>query len=298
MPRPSTKRELAVAVRIGRHIATMVLTVVIGAFLAATLVRFAPGFDSDEQQLDSRLSHESVEALRAARAQNRNIVHYYVHYVSSALRGDLGQSLTLNRPVRQLVSDRLPVTVRLVGWGVALGWTLALVFALGGSLIRVTGFKLLGVALAGILLCIPSAVLALAFVLLRAPAFLAVALVVFPKIFSITRNLIEQSYELPHIITARAKGISEVRVLLWHVLPVSGGQLIALAGVSISLAIGVSIPVEALCGIAGIGQLAWQAALGRDLPLLVTLTVIVTIVTLSANMLSDIVNESLRPRTA
>jgi ABC-type dipeptide/oligopeptide/nickel transport system permease component len=74
--------------------------------------------------------------------------------------------------------------------------------------------------------------------------------------------------------------------------------LIALAGVSISLAIGVSIPVEALCGIAGIGQLAWQAALGRDLPLLVTLTVIVTIVTLSANMLSDIVNESLRPRTA
>jgi ABC-type dipeptide/oligopeptide/nickel transport system permease component len=197
-----------------------------------------------------------------------------------------------------LVSDRLPVTVRLVGWGVALGWTLALVFALGGSLIRVTGFELLGVALAGILLCIPSAVLALAFVLLRAPAFLAVALVVFPKIFSITRNLIEQSYELPHIITARAKGISEVRVLLWHVLPVSGGQLIALAGVSISLAIGVSIPVEALCGIAGIGQLAWQAALGRDLPLLVTLTVIVTIVTLSANMLSDLVNESLRPRTA
>jgi ABC-type dipeptide/oligopeptide/nickel transport system permease component len=56
--------------------------------------------------------------------------------------------------------------------------------------------------------------------------------------------------------------------------------------------------VEALCGIAGLGQLAWQAALGRDLPLLVTLTVVVTIVTLAANMTSDIVNESLKPRTA
>jgi peptide/nickel transport system permease protein len=273
------------------------LTVVIGSFLAATLVRFAPGFDTDEQQLDSRLSHESVEALRAARAQNRDIGRFYFHYVSAALHGDLGQSQTLNRPVSQLVGDRLPVTARLVGWGVVLGWTLALVFALGGPLVRVTGFKFLGVACAGVLLCIPSAILALAFVMLRAPAFLAIALVVFPKIFSITRNLIEHSYELPHIVTARAKGISEMRVLLWHVLPVSGGQLIALAGVSISLAIGVSIPVEALCGIAGIGQLAWQAALGRDLPLLVTLTVIVTIVTLSANMLSDIVNESLKPRT-
>jgi peptide/nickel transport system permease protein len=298
MPQPLTNREFEVAVRIGRHLITMVLTVAIGAFLAATLVRFAPGFDADEQQLDSRLSHETVEALRAARGQNRNIVRFYIKYASAAVHGDLGQSQTLNRPVRQLVGDRLPVTARLVAWGVTLGWTLALVFALGGPLVRLSGFKWIGVACAGILLCIPSAVLALAFVMLRAPGFLAVALVVFPKIFSITRNLIDHSYELPHILTARAKGISELRVLLWHVLPVSGGQLIALAGVSISLAIGVSIPVEALCGIAGIGQLAWQAALGRDLPLLVTLTVIVTIITLSANMISDVVNESLKPRTA
>jgi peptide/nickel transport system permease protein len=81
-------------------------------------------------------------------------------------------------------------------------------------------------------------------------------------------------------------------------LPVSAGPLIALAGVSVSLALGASIPVEALCGIAGLGQLAWQAALGRDLPLLVTLTVVVTMVTLAANMTSDLVNESLKSRPA
>lgn len=286
------------ASRIGRHLATMLVTVLVGAFLAATLVRLAPGFDADAQQLDSRLSHETVEALRAGRAQNRNIVRFYFNYLGAALHGDLGQSQTLNRPVRQLVAERLPVTARLVGWGVLLGWTLALVLAFSVSLTRLAGFRLAAVVCAGALLCIPSAVLALAFVILRAPAFLAIALVVFPKIFSITRNLLEQSYELPHIVTARAKGISELRVLFWHVLPVSGGQLIALAGVSVSLALGASIPVEALCGIAGIGQLAWQAALGRDLPLLVTLTIVVTIVTLAANMTSDIVNESLTPRAA
>lgn len=276
----------------------MLITVLAGAFLAATLVRLAPGFDVDEQQLDSRLSHESVESLRAGRTQNRDIMRFYVNYLAASLHGDLGQSQTLNRPVRQLVAERLPVTARLVGWGVLLGWTLALVLAFAASLIRFAGFRLIAVACAGALLCIPSAVLALAFVVLRAPAFLAIALVVFPKIFSITRNLLERSYELPHIVTARAKGISELRVLLWHVLPVSGGQLIALAGVSVSLALGASIPVEALCGIAGIGQLAWQAALGRDLPLLVTLTVVVTVVTLAANMTSDMVNESLKPRAA
>ena len=275
----------------------MLLTVLAGAFLAATLVRLAPGFDTDVQQLDSRLSHDTVEALRAERAQNRNIMRFYLHYVGDALRGDLGQSQTLNRPVRQLVVERAPVTAGLVGWGVLLGWTLALVLAFSLSLFRVAGLRWAAVAASGALLCIPSAVLALAFVIVRAPAFLAIGLVVFPKIFSITRNLLEHSYELPHIVTARAKGISEWRVLLWHVLPVSGGQLIALAGVSVSLALGASIPVEALYGIAGVGQLAWQAALGRDLPLLVTLTVVVTVVTLAANMTSDLVNESLKPRT-
>jgi peptide/nickel transport system permease protein len=184
----------------------MLVTVLAGAFLAATLVRLAPGFDADAQQLDSRLSHETREALRAGRAQNRNIVRFSFNYLGAALHGDLGQSQTLNRPVRRLVSERLPVTARLVGWGVLLGWTLALGLAFAVSLSRLSAFRLAAVVCAGALLCIPSAVLALAFVIVRAPAFLAIALVVFPKIFSITRNLLEQSYELPHIVTARAKG--------------------------------------------------------------------------------------------
>ena len=59
--------------------------------------------------------------------------------------------------------------------------------------------------------------------------------------------------------------------------------MLAVAGISVSIALGAAIPVEALCGIAGIGQLAWQAALGRDLPLLLNLTLLVTLATLVAN---------------
>ena len=68
--------------------------------------------------------------------------------------------------------------------------------------------------------------------------------------------------------------------MFWHILPVAGPQLLALAGVSVSLAFAATIPVEVLCDLPGIGQLAWKAALSRDLVLLVNLTMIVTLITL------------------
>jgi peptide/nickel transport system permease protein len=73
------------------------------------------------------------------------------------------------------------------------------------------------------------------------------------------------------------------------VVPSAGPQLLALAGVSVSLAFAAAIPVEALCGLAGIGQLAWQAALARDLPLLMNITILVTLVTLLANSSADVI---------
>jgi len=58
--------------------------------------------------------------------------------------------------------------------------------------------------------------------------------------------------------------------------------------------LGAAVPVEALCGIAGIGQLAWQAALGRDLPLLVNLTALVTVITLAANWGAEFAGQRFR----
>ena len=55
-----------------------------------------------------------------------------------------------------------------------------------------------------------------------------------------------------------------------------------------------AIPMEALCDMPGIGQLAWKAALGRDVALLVNLTMIVTLVTLVANSASDMMGKTFR----
>ena len=79
-------------------------------------------------------------------------------------------------------------------------------------------------------------------------------------------------------------------------IPSVAPALLAVAGVSVSMAVGAAIPVEALCGLAGVGQLAWQAALARDLPLLVNITILVTLVTLLANSGADVIGHMLRNR--
>jgi peptide/nickel transport system permease protein len=281
--------------KIARHLVAILVTMLLGTFAAATLVRLAPGFDIDTQQLDSRLSHDSVEALRSKRAENSNILHFYFSYLRGAAHGDFGNSLDLNQPVRDLIVARSPATLRLAGLGLLLGWLLAGGLAFSAALFRSNAYEAAASTTSGALLCIPSAVMALAFVLFHAPAQFAVALIVFPRLFRYVRNVLGQSYQMQHVTTARAKGLGPVRILFFHVLPVSTAPLIALAGVSVSIALGAAVPVEALCGIPGIGQLAWQAALGRDLPLLVTLTALVTLVTLTANTVSDLVSYSVGP---
>ena len=284
--------------KIARHLAALAGIVLLGGLLSATLVRLAPGFDSDERAFDPSLNAESVHALREARAGERNVLHFYAAYLRGALHGDLGTSHALGQPVQNLLRERWPVTLRVAGIGLLLGWLLAVTLAFTACLWRRTAYDLFGTALSGTLLCIPAAVLALLSVILNAPGYLAIALIIFPKIYRYARNLLAKAYALPHITAACAKGLSELRVLLWHVVPVVAPQMIALAGITVSIALGASIPIESLCGLPGIGQLAWQAALARDLPLLVNITVLVTLVTLLANSGADVMIHMLRPREA
>ena len=280
--------------RIAGHALALVATVLLGGLFSATLVRLAPGFDVDEQELDPHLNAESVQSLRAARLQQPNILHFYFSYMNRAAHGDLGTSLALGQPVGGLLRDRAPLTLRLLVLGLGLGWVAALTLALTAAWLRISAYDVATTLVSGTFLCIPAAVLALLSVLWNLPGSLAIALIVFPRIYRYARNLLAKSYSLPHIITARAKGLGEARILFWHVLPSVAPQLLAVAGVSVSMAVGAAIPVEALCGLAGVGQLAWQAALARDLPLLVNITILVTLVTLLANSGADVIGLMVR----
>jgi peptide/nickel transport system permease protein len=284
--------------RIAQHGLTLVATALLGGLISATLVRLAPGFDVDETTLDPHLSSQSIQALRQVRSEQHNVFRFYLHSFRLALHGDLGTSLALKQPVSTLLHDRIPLTFRVVSLGLLMSWTAVLALALSTASVRTPAYDLFATVMAGLLLCIPAAVLALLSVLWNLPGALAIALIIFPRDYRYTRNLLDKAYSLPHIITARAKGVSQARILLWHVVPVVGPQLLALAGVSVSLALGAAIPVEALCGLPGIGQLAWQAALARDLPLLMNITVVVTLVTLLANSSADVIGRAWRGREA
>jgi peptide/nickel transport system permease protein len=284
--------------KVMRHLLAIAAIVLLGGLISATLVRLAPGFDADERQLDPGLNAASHRALRASRQGEDNILSYYAAYLRDALHGDLGVSHVLRQPVRNLLRDRWPVTLRVAGVGLLLGWIMAAALAFTVSLSRFAAYEVLGTTVSGAFLCIPAAVLALLSVIFNAPGYLAIGLIVFPKVYRYLRNLLARAYGMPHITAARAKGLGETRILLWHVLPMAGPQMIALAGITVSVALGASIPIESLCGLPGIGQLAWQAALARDLPLLVNITVLVTLVTLLANSGADVIVHMVRSREA
>jgi len=284
--------------KIARHGLILVATALLGGFLSAAMVRLAPGFDTDEAALDPHLNSQSIQALRQARTEQHNIFRFYLHSLRLALHGDLGTSISLKQPVGALFQDRFPLTLRLVSLGLLMGWAAVMALVFTTALLRVTAYDLFAIFLTGLLICVPAAVLALLSVLWNIPGALAIALIIFPRDYRYAHNLLNKAYSLPHIVTARAKGLSELRILFWHVVPSAGPQLLALAGVSVSLAIGAAIPVEALCGLAGIGQLAWQAALARDLPLLMNITVLVTLVTLLANSSADVIGHVWRGQQA
>lgn len=284
--------------RIARHGLTILATALLGGLLATTLVRLAPGFDADETQLDPRLNSASIQALRQARLEQNNIFRFYFRSLERAAKGDFGTSLSLGQPVSALLRQRAPLTLRLIGVGLLLSWAATLSLALSAAWLRISAYDAVSTLISGTLLCIPAAVLALLSVLWSLSGALAIALIIFPRDYRYTRNLLTEAYAQPHIVTARAKGLSELHILFWHVIPVAAPQMLAVAGVSVSLAIGAAIPVEALCGLAGVGQLAWQAALARDLPLLVNLTLLVTLVTLLANSSADVIGHALQGEEA
>jgi len=119
-----------IARNIARHVSPLSRPSCSEGFLAATLVRLAPGFDVDEEQLDPHLNAESVQALRQARLEQHNIFAFYFYSLQRAADGDLGTSTSLGQPVSRLLRERAPLTLRLVGIGLLLSWAVAMALAL------------------------------------------------------------------------------------------------------------------------------------------------------------------------
>ena len=270
-----------------RRLLSLVLTVLLAAFLAAALVRVAPGFGMDERLLDPRLSDSSIRAIQAENAQEANLARYFGRYFSGLFRGELGQSVSFGEPVRDLIADRLGLTLRSVAAGVGWAWSAAAVVALALGLARRRGWDMAATALSGGLLCLPAAVIALLALYFGVGPGAAIAAILLPRILRYIQNITGAAAERPHVLAARARGIAGPALLLRHVWLPASAELLALAGVSVNMALGAAVPVEALCDSPGVGQLVWKAALARDLPVVVNVTILIAAITASANLVSD-----------
>src|SRR5262249_27020435 len=121
----------------------LVAVMLMASFAGAMLMRCAPGFSSDEQLINSGLSAESIQAVRQARMADANIPHFYAHYVSALLKGDLGTSTSLNQPVKDLLRERLPVTLKNLAFALSVGWLLGLALAIAAQIWNVRALRFL-----------------------------------------------------------------------------------------------------------------------------------------------------------
>lgn len=255
----------------------------IAGLACALLVRFAPGANVDDREMNLHLGQNSLAQLRAEREAQANLATAFVQYFRQLARGDLGYSVSRNAPIKNLIVETAPETLREIVLGLAGSWLVGLLLALPLGKIWNFGTSLA----AGLLLSIPTAFLAYLCFSQGARVEIVFVLALAPRIFRVSKNLFRDAYGSAHVFMARGRGIGEARILLWHILPATAAPLLALAATSVAMGIGAAIPIETICDISGLGRLAWQAALSRDLLLLVNLTMLIAVASTTAMAISE-----------
>ncbi len=262
------------------------------------VVRLAPGYFADPNALDPRLAEQVQARMASERAESANPLAASLAEDLALLTGRLGESRYYGVPVRKLIAERWPVTLRLLAGGLGYGWLIAAAAASIG-LFAPSGFatqagRALGLAVI-VLIAIPSgAMAALSLASGYGTPSLVIAVFTAPRVYRFLRVLLRAHLEAGHILQARAAGLTTGAILRIHVLPGSLPELAAVVGTSLVLALGALVPAEVVFDLPGIAQLAWTAALNRDLPVIAATTLVIAIAVALAAMLGD----CLEPRSS
>lgn len=263
--------------------AAIVFLVIAGS---TALVRFAPGYLSDAREMDARYAGVARAELSQEAAHSHSLLGMLAAEISGWARGNAGVSRQFGVPVSELIRPRLAVTGILLLRSVLLGWALAISVALIASLGRKPSF--LWQIPATLLLAVPTAAMATLCLLSgNGGPVLVMALLLAARDFKFLHRALHTAWLEPHLLQARAQGIGTRRLLVAHILPALLPQLYALAGLSLVTALSALVPVEVIFNLPGLGELAWNAALNRDLPVLLAITVIMALAVTLSGMASD-----------
>lgn len=235
-------------------------------------------------------------------------------YLSGLLQGDLGRSYVQRSEVMTLIVARIPATLVLMLAGIFVEVTLGLVLGILAAVRRNGPVDRLVMMLAFVGVSSPQFVVALLLLYVFAAMFGwfpmsgygSPAHIVLPALTlgllgagwyaRMVRSAMIDVLNQDYVRTARAKGLSNARVVLRHALPNALLPIVAMIGIDIGQFMGGVVVVEAVYGWPGIGQLAWQAIQQVDVPIIMGVTLVSSLAIVLGNLLADVVAPALDPR--
>ena len=287
----------------------VLLVVVIITFL---MVHAAPGGPFDAERV---ASPEIIEKLNEAYNLDKSIHVQIYNYLFNAIQGDFGPSFKYpGRSVTELIMSGLPTTIELAIYSILFAIFLGVISGLVASLNpgKILDIVPMSISLLGI--CIPSIILGPVLVLIFGIWYEVLPVygwgdnpgdkilptitlgTAYAAIFArLTRGGMLEILGQDYIRTARAKGLSEIRIVIVHAL--RGGILpvISFLGPAIAGLLAGSFVVETIFQINGVGRFYVQAAFNRDYTMILGTSILFTFMTLTFVLISDIVASFLNP---
>jgi peptide/nickel transport system permease protein len=284
------------------------------------MLRLIPG-DPVRIMLGSRATPESIAALERNLGLDKPLWEQYLVFLGNLTRGDLGTSLLYRQPVRELVLERLPATLSLVAYSALLAVAITLPLAIlaarrqdrpADQAVRV------GTLLS---LAMPSfwvGIIFMMFFSLRLDLFpvsglgeglsgriyhlflpsLTVALSLAAILIRSLRASLLAVARADFVDTARAKGVTERRIMVHHVLRNALISTVTILGVNIGWLIGGTVVIENLFAIPGLGALMLASISGRDYPMVQGITLVFAVLVVTVNIATDLTYAIIDPRVS
>jgi ABC-type dipeptide/oligopeptide/nickel transport system permease component len=297
---------------IARRLAFLPFTLLLVAFVTFVILRITG--NPIDIFLDINRTPEQVAELTARLHLDEPIPVQFLIFLRDLLHGDFGESLQFNAPAAEVVGERVGATLQLV----AAGLGLAVLLGVTGGLVcatwrdRMPDFVISSIAVAG--QSMPSFWLGILLIEIFAltlnwlptsgtgsPSHLilpAVTLAAFllPNFVLITRASVLELIDEQFVMTALAKGLSQTRVLLTHVLPNAINPVLSFLGIQVGALMAGSIITETIFAWPGVGRLMISSIFHRDVPVVEAAVFFVAVVIAFSNLVVDLAQMLVDPR--
>src|SRR5262245_38544543 len=258
---------------------------------------------------------KDVEEFRERLGFNDPLALQYARFLGGAVRGDFGQSLRYKRDALGLVLERLPATLLLAATAVALTLVVAIPLGVISAVRRDTLLDHVGTLATVLGQAVPGFWLGLMLIYLFAVqlrwlptggtgglAHLVMPATVLAAFFAariarLTRSTVLEALGEDYVLTARAKGLGESRVIGKHALRNASVPIVTLAGLEIGQLLGGAVITETIFAWPGLGRLTVQALLNRDFPLVLAAVFVISVTYTLINLVVDLLYGLLDPRT-